>query len=237
VIETQTIGYRDDNTTLNGFLARDREHRDPRPGILVVHGGAGLDDHARSRAIRFAERGFVAFACDMYGESVGGNRDRVIQQITEFRRDPDSLCSRAKAGLDVLASLSFVTERRAAVGYCFGGMTVLELARNSFELAGVVSVHGALDTVRPAQPGSIQTKLLICHGALDPHVPMSHLNAFTAEMIQARADWQLVIYGRAMHGFTHEPATGKQPGVAYHAPSDVRSGIAIQEFFKEIFEK
>jgi dienelactone hydrolase len=234
-IDTQVVAYRDGDTALSGFLAWDGTRRDRRPGVLVVHGGAGLDDHARGRARRFAEWGLVAFACDMYGAGVLGNRDRVIQQITEFRRNPDALCQRAAAGLGILSSHPLVDQRVAAAGYCFGGMAVLELARSGAPLAGVVSVHGTLDTVRPAQPAAVQAKILVCHGAIDPHVPMSHVNAFAEEMIRAGADWQLIIYGNAMHGFTHETATGNQPGVAYHAASDRRSASAIQEFFKEIF--
>src|SRR5262245_35665019 len=171
MIETRVVPYRDDDTSLTGFLALDAAQTDSRPGVLVVRGGAGLDDHARGRAIRFAEWGFVAFACDMYGEGTVGNRERIIQRITQFRRNPETLCRRTQAGLDVLSHQACVDERLAAVGYCFGGMTVLELARSGATLAGVVSVHGALETVKPALPAAIRTKVLVCHGALDPHVP------------------------------------------------------------------
>jgi dienelactone hydrolase len=235
MIESQTVPYRDRGTVLNGFLAWDTARTGRRPGVLVVHGGAGLDDHARGRTLRFAEWGFVAFACDMYGEGVAGNRERVIQRITELRGNPATLNQRTQAGLDILSQHPSVDGRLAAVGYCFGGMTVLELARSGAKLAGVVSVHGALETTRPAEPGAIQTKILVCHGALDPHVPMTHVAAFAQEMIRAGADWQLIIYGGAMHGFTHENAKGNQPGVAYHAQSDLRSSLAIQMFLREVF--
>ena len=234
MIETEHVTYRDGDTALTGFLALDR-NPSPRPGILVVHGGAGVDDHARGRALRLAEWGFVVFACDMYGDSVTGNRERVIQLITEFRRDRTRLCQRADAGVNVLKSHPLVDGRLAAVGYCFGGMTVLELARCGTNLAGVVSVHGSLETSRPAQRGDIQAKILVCHGALDPHVPMTHVIAFAEEMTRAVVDWQLVIYGEAMHGFTHETATGQQTGVAYHALTDRRSATAIQTFLNELF--
>src|SRR5437773_11722957 len=113
-------------------------------------------------------------------------------------------------------------------------MTVLELARGGIDLAGVISVHGSLGTSRPAQPGLVKTKILVCHGALDPHVPMTHVNSFIEEMKLAGADWQLIMYGGAMHGFTHEGGPNV-PGVAYHALSDARSARAIQNFFNEIF--
>jgi dienelactone hydrolase len=234
MIETERVTYRDGDTALTGFLSLDA-NPSRRPGILVVHGGAGVDDHARGRALRLAEWGFVAFACDMYGESVTGNRERIIELITEFRRDRTRLCQRAAAGVNVLKSHPLVDGRLAAVGYCFGGMTVLELARNRTNLAGVVSVHGSLETSRPAQRGDIQTKILVCHGALDPHVPMPLVITFADEMTRAGVDWQLVIYGAAMHGFTHETAKGQQTGVAYHALSDRRSAAAIQTFLNELF--
>ena len=145
------------------------------------------------------------------------------------------LCRRAQAAIDILKSHSRVDGRLAAVGYCFGGMTVLELARSGIDLAGVVSVHGSLETARPAEAATIKTRILVCHGALDPHVPMTHVTAFTEEMNRAGADYQVIVYSGAMHGFTHETETGQQPGVAYHALSDARSSRAIQTFFDEIF--
>jgi dienelactone hydrolase len=235
MIESQIVPYRDDDTLLTGFLACDTAQADRRPGVLIVHGGAGLDDHTRGRAVRFAQWGYVAFACDMYGEGIAGNRERVVQRITELRSNPATLNQRTQAGLEILRRHPSVDGRVSAVGYCFGGMTVLELARSGAKLAGVVSVHGALETARPAEPAGIHAKVLVCHGALDPHVPMTHVSRFAEEMNRAGADWQLIIYGGAMHGFTHENATGNQPGVAYHPPSDLRSSSAIQMFLREVF--
>jgi dienelactone hydrolase len=204
---------------------------------LVVHGGAGLDAHAEGRARRFAEQGYVVFACDMYGDGVAGDRDRerVMSRINELRADRRRLCERAQAGIDVLASHAQVDGRVAAVGYCFGGMTVLELARHGINLAGIVCVHGSLSTTRPAQPGCIKSRILVCHGALDPHSPPAHVLAFIEEMNHATADWQLIVYGGAMHGFTHETATGQTPGVMYHAPTDARSSAAIHRFLDDLF--
>ena len=229
------IHYRDQETALTGVLVCDEARRDRRPGILVIHGGAGLDAHAEGRARRFAELGYVVFACDMYGDGVVGSRQRIVSCIAELRGDPRKLCQRAQAAIDVLTSHSLVDGKLAAVGYCFGGMAVLELARNGIELAGLVSVHGSLSTTRPAEPGSIKAPILVCHGALDPHGPPPHVTAFVDEMNRAAADWQLVVYGGAMHGFTHETATGQTPGVQYHAPSDARSSLAIKAFLDEIF--
>jgi dienelactone hydrolase len=231
---TQAVAYRDGDTELTGEFAWDAERADKRPGILVVHGGAGLDSHAKGRAKRLAELGFVAFACDMYGNGVAGNRERVMARIAELRDDPVKLWQRARTGVDVLLSHPQVDGRIAAAGYCFGGMVVLELARSGAEIAGAVSVHGSLSTQRPAQAGAVKAKILVCHGALDPHVPMTHVNAFVQEMNEAGAEWQLVVYGGAMHGFTHETGPAV-PGVAYHAVADARSAGAMQNFFSELF--
>jgi dienelactone hydrolase len=233
-INTQTIGYRDGEIELSGLLAWDDSRDHQRPGILVVHGGAGLDNHAKGRARRLAELGFVVLACDMYGNGVAGNRERVMARIRELRSDRATLCKRARAGIEVLAAQPRVDGRIAGVGYCFGGLTVLELARSGMELSGVISVHGSLDTSQPAQPGLVKAKILVCHGALDPHVPVTHVSAFVEEMNRAGADWQLIVYGGAMHGFTHE-AGPPLPGVAYHAPADARSAAAMESFFIELF--
>ena len=235
-MNTQLIPYQDGDTPLTGFLVWDGARGDKRPGILVVHGGAGLDDHAKERARRLAGLGFVAFACDMYGDGVAGDRQRVMARIMELRDDPERLCRRAQAGIQILASRPEADGRLAAVGYCFGGMTVLQLARSGADLAGVVSVHGSLKTTSLAKPSQMKAKVLVCHGALDPHVPMTDVTAFSEEMNRAEADWQLLILGGAMHGFTHEDAAqSKMPGVAYHAVADARSSTAIKMFLAELF--
>jgi len=234
-MRTQMLQYKDEEVALTGQLVWDEARSGQRPGILVIHGGAGLDEHAQGRARRFAEQGFVVFACDMYGARVAGNRERIMARLMEFRTDRAKLCKRARAGLEVLGSQPLVDGRMAAVGYCFGGMTVLELARSGARLAGVVSVHGGLDTPRPAAAGGVKAKVLVCHGAIDPHVPVAQVNGFVEEMNGAGADWQLNVYGGAMHGFTHE--TGPYlPGVAYNGSADARSAAAIREFFGEIFD-
>jgi dienelactone hydrolase len=232
-LREESVEYRDGDTELRGLLVSD-DRGGRRPGMLVVHGGAGLDDHAKAQARQLAELGLVAFACDMYGEGVTGDRHRVMATVTELIGDRDKLSQRALAGVNVLASDPRVNGSIAGVGYCFGGRTVLELARSGAPLAGVISVHGSLETAGPARPGDVKAKLLICHGALDPHVPTKQVTDFIEEMNAAQADYQLIIYGGAMHGFTHD--TGPQlPGVAYHAASDARSLEAIRTFLAEIF--
>lgn len=234
-IVSQEIEYRDADTPLTGLLFSNPTRTGKRPGLLLVHHGGGLDDHAKTRSHSYAELGFVVFACDMYGPEVRGNRERILALLGEMRSDPAKLCRRAQAGLEVLKAQHQQDGRIAAIGYCFGGMTVLQMARGGAEFRGVVSVHGSLATILPADPGAIKSKILICHGALDPHVPMPHVTAFADEMTRAGADWQLIMYGGAMHGFTHKTATG-MPGVAYDAAADARSGVAIKDFFRELLE-
>lgn len=216
------VSYRDGATALTGHLV---EATGPsRAGVLVVHGGAGLDAHARTQARRLAALGHTVLACDMYGDGVAGDRERVLATIAALRSDPALLQQRAHAGLELLATRTDGTA--AVVGYCFGGMVALELARSGMRLAAAASVHGSLATARPARPGAITCPVLACHGALDPHVPTTDAQGFAAEMAAAGADWQLLILGRAQHGFTH-PAPAAGPGVAYDADADARSFAAL----------
>ena len=231
---TRTVTYHDQGTALTGFLAWDDAARRPLPGLLLVHGGAGLDDHAKGQAQRYAAHGYAVLACDMFGDGVAGNRERVVACLTGLRDDPPRLSRRMEAGLAALAGSPEAEGRFAAVGFCFGGLAVLTLARSGADVMGVVSIHGSLATVRPAEPGAVKAKVLACHGALDPHVPLADVTGFAEEMDHAQADWQLIMYGGAMHGFTHEHATpGAIPGVAYDALADQRSFAATRAFLAE----
>jgi dienelactone hydrolase len=235
-ITTQAVNYRDDDAALTGVFVYDDARMQRGPGILVVHGGAGLDNHAKDRARGFSELGFVVFACDLYGDAVRGDRERVMRTIAHLRADMATLRKRAAAGLEVLRSHPLVDERIAAVGYCFGGMTVLELARGGANIAAVVSVHGSLKSPEPLRAKTLKGKILVCHGALDPHVPMSDVDTFIEEMNNAGADFQLIVYGGAKHGFTDEGGSAF-PGCAYHQRSDKCSAQAIRSFFAEVFSK
>jgi dienelactone hydrolase len=231
---TRTVTYNDRETALTGFLAWDDAAPRPRPGLLLVHGGAGLDAHAKGQARRYAAHGYPVLACDMFGPGVAGDRDRVMACLMGLRDDPRRLARRAQAGLTALATCPEADGPFAAVGFCFGGLTVLTLARSGADLAGVISIHGSLATARPAERGTVRAKVLACHGALDPHVPLADVTRFADEMDRARADWQLIMYGGAMHGFTHEDAVpGATPGVAYDALADRRSFLAARTFLAE----
>ena len=206
-----------------------------QPRIVLVTGGGGLDEHARDQARRYAELGYAVLACDMFGQAGAGDREQMMTRIKAFRDDPALLVRRAQAGLTAMAGCSEVGgSGRGAVGFCFGGMTVLALARAGAELDDVVSIHGSLATKRPATSGVAMPRVLVCHGAVDPHVPMTDVVALTEEMTEAGADWQVNVYGKAMHGFTHTHAQpGAMPGVEYNRIADERSFAAAGAFLAE----
>lgn len=235
-IAARDLQYNDLTTPLTGMLCRDETLPGSRPGILLVHGGAGIDEHARQQAHRYAALGYVVLACDMLGDGVAGDRERVVRCLTALRDDPALMVRRGQAGLAALLDCPGTDGRIAAVGFCFGGMAALALARSGEQLAGAVSIHGSLATSRPAEPGLVQARLLVCHGALDPHVPLSDVTAFAEEMNRAGADWQVIMYGGALHGFTHKNAEpGTVPGVAYNSLADNRSFAATRTFLADIF--
>jgi dienelactone hydrolase len=233
-MKTEYAKYKDGSIDLTGMFAWQDSSAAKRPGILVVPAVTGLDDHPKGRARQFAEWGYVAFACDMFGANVPGDREGRMNFIRELRSDLVRLRRRAAAGVDVLRDHPLCDGRIAAVGYCFGGLTVLELARSGADFAGVVSLHGTLGTPNPAQPGRIKAKVLACSGAIDPHVPMTQITAFVEEMNASGADWQMAVYGGAKHGFAHEDGPNF-PSVEYHALSDFRSTHLIRDFFTELF--
>jgi dienelactone hydrolase len=243
-IAARDLSYRDLDTSLTGLFCWNEAQEEPRPGILLIHGGAGLDAHARQQACRYAALGYAVLACDMFGDGIAGDRERVMACLLALRDAPDRLVRRGQAGLTALADCPEAAGPAAAVGFCFGGMAALALARAGTNLAGpglagpalaaVVSIHGSLATSAPAQPGAVTARILACHGAADPHVPPADVAAFAAEMNHAGADWQLVMYGRAQHGFTHQHAVpGAMPGVAYDRLADERSFAAARAFLAE----
>jgi dienelactone hydrolase len=233
-IATRDLFYRDLDTSLTGLFCWNDAQERQRPGILLIHGGAGLDAHAREQACRYAALGYAVLACDMFGDGIAGDRERVMTCLLALRDDPDLLVRRSLAGLAALASCPEAAGPTAAVGFCFGGMAALGLARAGTSLAGVVSIHGSLATSAPARPGAVTAKILACHGAADPHVTPADVAAFAEEMNHAEAAWQLVMYGGALHGFTHKHAVpGATPGVAYDRLADERSFEAARAFLAE----
>jgi dienelactone hydrolase len=238
-VRTKVVEYKLGETVLEGYLAWDDSIQGRRPGVLVVHEWTGLGDYVQMRARKLAELGYVAFAADIYGKGVRPKTPREAgAEAVKYKNNRPLLRARAQAGLDVLRDNELCDPRRvAAIGYCFGGSCVLELARSGADVAGVVSFHGGLDTPSPAHAKNIKGKVLVLHGGDDPHVPPKDVAAFEEEMRAAGVDWQLIIYGGAVHAFTN-PSVGhdNSKGVAYNAAADRRSWEAMKAFFGEILK-
>jgi dienelactone hydrolase len=234
----QTVEYDHEGVTLEGYVAYDDALEGRRPGVLIVHQWMGLSDNERMRADMLAAMGYVAFALDVYGQDIRpANTQEASAEAGKYYGDRELFRARIAAGLAQLKAHARVDPSRvAAIGYCFGGGGVLELARSGAELAGVVSFHGSLDTPLPAQAGAVKAKVLVCHGAVDPYVKPEAVQDFLAEMEAAGVDYQLIMYAGAVHAFTQKGA-GDDPsrGVAYDAAADRRSWQHMQDFFAEIF--
>lgn len=235
-LRTQELEYREGEKALRGFLAWDDKRTGARPGVLVFHENRGLTDHERERARRLAELGYVALACDLFGERTApASPEELRKAFEEFRAK--RMVPRTQAGLEALIAQPQVDGAKvAAIGFCLGGMAALELARTGADLKAVVSFHGSLTTLQPAEPGRVKAKILVCTGALDPIIPFEQVAAFTKEMQDASVDWQVILYGGAKHGFTNPAADhAGHPGIAYHERSDVRSWQAMRQFLSEAF--
>jgi len=238
-IVTQSVEYKQGDTTLEGYLAYDDSFTGKRPGVLVVHQWMGLTDYEKHRAEQLAQLGYVAFCADIYGKGVRPKDTSEAGALaSKYKTDRALLRTRVNAGLEVLEKNELVdTTRVAAIGYCFGGTTVIELARSGVNISGIVSFHGGLDSPTPADGKNIKCKVLVCHGADDPYVKPADLMAFEDEMRQASVDWVLIKYGGAVHSFT-QPLAGNDnsKGAAYNERADRRSWVAMKQFFAEIFQ-
>ncbi|HEV8549116.1 MAG TPA: dienelactone hydrolase family protein [Polyangiaceae bacterium] len=238
-MKVETVEYDYGGVTLVGELAHDETASGSRPGILVVHEGSGLTPHARRRARELAGQGYVAFACDMYGgASLAKDMAESRQKLGALRADLDTLRGRVRAGLEVLRAQPGVDPQRiAAIGFCFGGLCVLELARSGADVAAVVSFHGILSTERPARAGEVKAKVLACHGSADPFVPPEQVAAFQKELTDAGVDWHFLTLGGAGHGFTNVDAGALGvPGVAYDAKAEQRSFASMRDFLGSLFK-
>ncbi len=240
-IKTETVDYKDGNVVLSGFLAYDASITGKRPGILVCHAWKGLGKHEMDSARELAKLGYVAFALDIYGKGVRAKNAKEARALaTKYRGgDRKLLRQRANVGLAKLKSLPRVdAAATAAIGYCFGGTTVLEMARSGAATRGVVSFHGGLTTNAPEDAKNIKAKVLVLHGGDDPHAPMKDVVALADELRAAKVDWQIVLYGGAVHSFT-DPGAGNDPsrGAAYDKQAARRSWEAMQDFFRELFGK
>jgi dienelactone hydrolase len=237
-VKTETIEYKEGDTALEGVLIYDDSFVNKRPGILIAHQWKGLTDYEKKRGEMLAKLGYVAFAADIYGK---GTRPKDVQEAaqfsTKYKNDRDLLRRRVTAAFEQLKKSRFVdSQKTAAIGYCFGGTTVLELARSGADIDGVVSFHGALGTPTPGDARNIKGKVLALHGADDPFVPPAEEQAFEEEMRNAKVDWQLVAYGNSVHSFTDWNAgNDNSKGSAYNEKADQRSWEDMKDFFNELF--
>jgi dienelactone hydrolase len=236
-MQTQDITYHADGARLVGRLFVDETRSGKRPGVLVAPEGLGLSDHTFNIARRLAEAGYVAFAMDYYGDGGTLPMDEVMPRIGAFMAQPETIRARASEALKVLAGRPETDAGKlAAIGFCFGGTTALELARSGAALGAVVGFHSGLGTARPQDAANIKAKILVCIGADDPIVPADQRAAFEKEMTDAKVDWRMNLYGGAGHSFTN-PAVGAlgRPGFDYHAATDQRSWRAMIDLFDEAF--
>ncbi len=238
-IKSEAVEYKEGDTTLEGWHAYDDSVQGKRPGVLIVHQWKGLSDYEKKRAEMLAKLGYNVFAVDIYGKGIRPKSPQEAgAQAGKFKGDRPLLRKRVQAGLDVLSKNELTDGKNiAAIGYCFGGTTALELARSGADLSGVVSFHGGLSTPTPEDAKNIKAKVLALHGADDPNVPAKEVEAFEKEMRDAKVDWQLVAYGGAVHSFTDWNAgNDNSKGAAYNEKADKRSWEAMKEFFAEIFK-
>lgn len=223
-----------------GYYAYDDAIEGKRPGIVVVHEWWGLNDYAKQRARDLAELGYSALAIDMYGEGRNTEHPKDAMSFMQAAlKDADAAKGRFNAGLDLLKEQAQTdTDKLGAVGYCFGGKVVLDMARQGVPLDGVVSFHGALATETRAAPGSVKARVLVEHGAEDSMISADDVAALNVEMVKAGADYQFVSLPGAKHGFTNPGADAHQKNgldVAYQKAADERSWRDMQRFFEDTF--
>jgi len=237
-LKTQVVEYKQGDAILEGYVVYDDAFKVKRPGVLVVHEWKGLNDYAKRRADMIAKLGYVAFAADIYGKGIRPQTIADAEAMAgKFKADRALLRARVNSGLDVLRSQSNVDiSQLAAIGYCFGGTAVLELARSGADIKGIVSFHGGLGSPTPIDARNIKAKILVLHGAADPFVKRDEVTAFEKEMTDAKVNYRLIKYPVAMHGFTNPDNKGLPPGALYNEAADKASWIEMQKFFKEIFK-
>ncbi len=236
---TTTIDYHDGDTLLEGYLAYRDTGSKPKPAVLVAHDWSGRRELACKGAERIAELGYAGFALDMYGKGIvgaDGDTERNGALMAPFAQDRALLRRRINAAVHTVRQLPHVDATRiAAIGYCFGGMCVLELARSGADVRGVVSIHGIFAPGKITNE-SINAKILCLHGHDDPMVPPEQVLAFETEMTQAHADWQVHVYGGTMHAFTNPKANNPGFGTVYNETAAKRAYQAMANFLAEVLD-
>lgn len=232
----EQLAYKDGSDDMEGYGVYAKDAKMRLPVVLIVHQWMGLTDYEKTRAQQLAQMGYLAICIDVYGKGVRPeNQQQAGELATKYKTDRALYRRRLLAGLSkALSHPQANGSKVVAIGYCFGGTGVLELARTGAEVKGVVSFHGGLDSPSPDDGANIGCKVLACHGADDPYVPADELAAFEKEMRDHNVDWQLIKYGGAVHSFTQPMAgTDNSKGAAYNKKADVRSWKDMHQFFNE----
>ena len=235
-MQSRDIEYQADGARMVGQYVVDDGKSGRRPGVLVIHEGPGLTEHTKNIAARLAELGYAAFAMDYHGDGKPlPNLADVRPRIAAWIADPTGIRARALAALEVLKAQKEVDSARlAAIGYCFGGTTALEIGRSGADVKAIVGFHSGLATARPQDARNIRGKVLVCIGADDPIIPPEQRADFEKEMKEAGIDWRLQLYGGAGHSFTNPAADSRgMKGFFYHEATDRRSWNAMIELFDE----
>jgi dienelactone hydrolase len=234
-IRERLVEYRDGDAVLEGFFCHDDSRPGPLPGLLIAHEWAGRGEFVERKARRLAWHGYAVFALDMFGKGKRGTTtEECSALISPFVQDRSLLARRMTQALSTARSLPEIDGRRvAAMGFCFGGMCVLDLARSGADVRGVASLHGLLKpTGLPAR--KIGSKVLILHGYEDPMAPPEDVLAIAKELTSAGADWQLHAYGNTRHAFTNPQANDAALGLKYDEAADRRSWQALLQFLDEV---
>jgi dienelactone hydrolase len=239
-VKTKKVEYKFDGVTFVGHLYWDDASKDKRPGVLVVHEWWGLDDYAKMRAEMLAKMGYVAFACDMYGDGkVAAHPEDAGKMATMVRQNLDVWRGRAKESLKQLTDFELTDAKRcAAIGYCFGGSTCIQLAASGADLKAIATFHAALPKLKPEEAKAIKAKVLVCHGADDKFIPAQAIADFKKALADGHVSLDFQEYPGAVHSFTVKGADDRKlDGMKYNKDADEKSWAAMTKLFEETLKK
>lgn len=237
-IVTENIKYKDLDTECIGFIAYDESNNQPRPCVIVSHAWSGLDDFTRETAKQIASHGYIGFAIDNYGNG------KSLQSVAEkqscmkpFLDDRKMLLTRLQAGLSTARKLPQTNAKIAIIGFCFGGLCALDLARSGEDIKATISYHGLLSPPHGLEKKPITSKVLVCHGWDDPMVPPQHVIDLGSELTEAQCDWQIHAYGQTSHAFTMPTANDAKLGLKYNKNSADRAFLASRNLLEQVFSE